>query len=275
MEHMDDQLTLQDEIIRYLNGELSDNEKSDFETRMQNDTTLSTEVRNYKILMTGIDKWGHSQLRTLVYQVDQELEKENFFIKSQNEHRGKLVQFFSHNRTLILAAAASFALLVFFLYHLWGKGESASALYAAYYKPETKKTEQFMEGLQSSGLIPSEPIRDSMRWVLEKYSKGDYQLAISFLERNTFPESLKPLAHFYLGLSYLGAGTPQKAEDQLRPLCSGNDADFKSSSCWYLALSILDTKGFTNESMQLFQIVSEDKSQTYSSQAAEILAKWP
>ncbi len=275
MEHMDENLTIQDEIIRYLNGELSDNERSDFETRMHKDHSLSSEVKNYKILMSGINQWGEIQMKSLVAQVDQELEKENFFQQVQKEHSGKLVQFLSQNKTMVFAVAASLALFLFYLIHLWGAGPSASEQYASYYKPERQKTEQFIEGLQSSGLIPSEPIQDSMRWALEKYRNGDYISTISFLERNSIPASLQSLAQFYLGLSYLGAGMPQKAESHLRSLCSGNEIEFKTISCWYLALSILNTKGYTNEGMQLFQIVSEDTSHSQASQAKEILAQWP
>ena len=86
---------------------------------------------------------------------------------------------------------------------------------------------------QAQGLIAvlrSSPIpqfKDTMGWVT--YRQGNSKAAVSLLEDAVKAMPSNPLVHYHLGMSYLGAGEPAKASDQLKEALSDRpDADLET-----------------------------------------------
>lgn len=269
-DHIDD---VQEEIINYLTGTMSDLEKSAFEEKIRQDDVLATELKQYTAFMEGIEHWGNAQLRSLVMQADRELEQEHFFEGLKPEHQLHPFVFLNKHR-ISLAIAASLALLVIAAYFLWIKKDASQELYSLYYKPEIQMTEQLLARLSPSGLIPSEPVADSLSRALLHYRKGEYSDALRLLEGLSVPESFEPTRLFYLAASHLALDHNALAQPFLKLLCNKETSEIQHASCWYLGLSLLKTEGRSASTEKCFRSISTNPDSPYSEQAKTLLSHW-
>lgn len=274
MEPSIENFDLQEEIIRYLNGEMEAVEKSDFENRIQKDVALAQELQNYRNIMNGIEHWGDMQLKNLISKVDIELENQNFFKQHVPISKPGIIQFIKTNKIYAIAATVFLTVTSLFLIKFFNSNSNIQdQWFAEYYHADESTTKLVISQLDPSGFIPSSLPADSIQWALQNYLDGNYRLSLEFFSRCSLEEGIGNLCSYYQALNYLALSETEKAIPLLRPLCDIKNQQLQSASCWYLALALMKTSNETSEWKSLLKRVSEDKESTFSQQAQVLVDK--
>lgn len=274
MEGWTEDLRLQEELLNYINGDMSDNELSDFETRLKNDPSLSWQLREYRNIMTGIEHWGDQQLMSAIKSVEQDLVSEDFFEGIKQNRKPSFVALVRNNPLVSMSIAASICLLLYLGYHFLLPSNQAGKTYNSYFEPDTYNIESYLSENKKSGLIPAPDGTDTIGLALEKYKYGNYIAAIGLFENLSAVYKDQPMVRYYLSLSYMAISEVEKASPMLKALCNSADREFGEKSCWNYALSELKIQGFTEETKALFKGITLNKDGLYFKSASEILAQW-
>ncbi|MBK9108715.1 MAG: hypothetical protein IPM92_10215 [Saprospiraceae bacterium] len=275
MEPLQENFDLQEEIIQYLNGELSAEAKLDFESRVKNDDVLANELQNYRNIMNGIEHWGESNLRAFIAQVDRDLEQQQFFTATIPAAKPKLISFFSENRKFAMAAVfIGIVLFAFLLVYLNKESGKNSNLYAEFYQADANTTQTVLSQLDPYGFIPSNVPIDSIQWALENYQQGNYKASLSVFERCTNEEGIQNLCKYYVALNYLGLDDANKATSILNDLCASPNHELKTGACWYLALTLIKLDKEDSRIPTLLHEVRADRDSPFSRDAEKLLAQW-
>lgn len=275
MEPLQENFDLQEEIIQYLNGELSVQAKLDFETRVKNDAVLANELQNYQNIMNGIEHWGDSNLKALIAQVDRDLEQQLFFKTAVPASKSNIITFFSENKKYAVAAAfLGLALFTFLLIYLNNDPGKNSKLYNEFYQADANTTQAVLSQLDPYGFVPSNVPIDSIQWALQSYQQGNYKASLSVFEACSQEEGIRNLCQYYVALNYIGLREESKAMPLLNDLCSLNNHDLKTASCWYLTLTLIKLGKDESRISALLNEIRSDSESAFSAEAEKLLAKW-
>lgn len=275
MEPLIENFDLQDEIIRYLNGEMDDRERSEFETKVQNDTVLAAELQNYRTIMNGIEHWGDSNLKDLIAQVDNQLEQELFFKSQKNAgQQAKVSKFVFPKKFAIAAAFVGLVLFAFLLVYLNRDSGKNSKLYAEFYQVDQKTSQTVLSQLDPYGFIPSNLSADSLQWALDNYLQGNYKAALSVFGRCADEEGIQNLCRYYSALSYLGLKEEARAMKYFDDLCALPNHELRMGSCWYFALTLIKLNDKDPRIPALLREVSQTSESPFAREATNLLSKW-
>lgn len=275
MEPLIENFDLQEEIIRYLNGEMGDQEKLEFETRVKNDNVLANELQNYHNVMKGIEYWGDMNLKAMIAEVDGELEQQHFFKNLAVAPQKKQARFFTINNVYAVAAAFIGVILFAYLLVYFSKDSGTNTdIYKEFYQTDVKTTQAVMNQLDPSGFIPTNIPVDSIQWALKNYQDGNYKASLSVFERCANEEGVRNLCTYYVALNHLGLNEEQKAMPLLNNLCALPNHELKTGSCWYLALTLIKQGKEDSRIKVLLNEVSADKDSPFSAEADKLRLKW-
>lgn len=274
MEGWTEDLKLQEELLNYINGEMSDNELSDFETRLKNDPSLSWQLREYRNIMTGIEHWGDQQLMSAIKTAEQDLLSEDFFEHIIQSRKPSVVSLIRNNPVLSLSIAAAICLFLYLGLHFLMPSNQTHETYNKYFELDTYKIENYLSEHKQSGLIPTSEGSDTIGLALEKYKYGNYIMAIDLFENLSAGYKNQALVKYYLSLSYMAISEVGKASPLLKDLCRSGDSEFGEKSCWNYALAEFKIKGYTQQTKVLFEDIAQDPSGVHYQSARDILAQW-
>jgi tetratricopeptide (TPR) repeat protein len=239
-------------IERYLDDNLSPEEKRDFEMRLAVDEGFETVFKTYKSLVNGIKYSGRKELHQKLKQYEDSLA-----IEEGLQKRFLGLRF---NSFYTYSVAASVLLLISFTYiFIINQRTSANDIYSDYFQPYPNVVNPTTRG--------GEQVRDIKEEAYRFYDMEEYEEAAIQFEKILILNQSDDIL-LYSANSYLALGKYDSAIAKLSILRE-LDSPFKTQSKWYLALSYLGKNDMGNAKKVLEELKGEKNS--YSKKAENIL----
>ena len=203
-------------LEQYVLGTLQPEKILEFEKRLKNDQHLQQQLKEYKILISGVEQ---QSLLNKLNDFHEEINLEETITK-------KAAKKFSITRFSI---AASLALIVSFG-GLWmyRTNNSNQKLYSKYFKPDP-------------GLPTVMGIDDDFEFneAMVNYKMGEYQLAIEKWEEILHKEPQNDTLNYFLGVAYLSEKNQFKTIEHLSKVLEKSNGIFRNDANYYLGLAYL------------------------------------
>lgn len=229
-------------IEQYLAGNLSEQERSDFEKEIRKSDDLRAEIQLHREIAEVTAGEKFNELRDVLKNTDA-----NWKTDSSIRPGGKIVTF----KMIIRAIAATAVLLLgtMFWYVSSVSSISSDRLFSSNFEPYE------MVLTQRSGGANSET-ENKWDYAISKYAAGDFEEAknqFALLGKQEQEKHL-PLLKLYEGVSALAVGESDPAINAFQPLLS--EPLLKEQARWYLGLTYLQ-KGDTENAKINFQEIQK------------------
>lgn len=263
-------------IINYLQNQMSDSDRKNFELQMLNDLSLAQEVEEYRLTLKGVESWGDEQLRDIILQNEQEIEREGFFKEEPRSTTTEPIFRKPYNLNIWVkyAVAASLAILLvsmYFLFRAPAVNENVMA-FNQFYSAENQKLSGVISMLSPAGIAPgSSVLTDSLTLGLKLYQQKKYEQSSRILSGFKAQPSTDGIRMFYLALSYIELQKTSDAISLLIPLVDANNFEMQEDAVWYLGLCYLKTENGKSNAITLFKQLAQNEKSGYYSQALAIL----
>jgi TolA-binding protein len=260
-----------EQVDKYLSGLLNEQETEQLNLRMLEDEAFRKMVDDVEIIKEGIKKSGaKSSLETKLDLLDNTLlmdepveaalgqERHGEESKNNRSHQSTLGEFFGQYK---LAIAASLTLLLVAYFALTTiLSPSPTELFAENFEPYAYQN-------VTRGDVD---ITDKSAAAYAMYANGQYLEATTLFEA-LIPESQNVLRDkFYLGNAYLASGEAQKAITIFKEVIQESDS-MKTLAQWYLGLSYLEANDADAAKAAFEQV--EAAGEFHAEDAATILKK--
>jgi|GEM_PF-2133604 len=219
---MENQEQLFEQIERYLRGLLNQEEKLDFEKRMQENPSFREEVELHQTLETVIqDKNVHALKQTLD-------ESWNTFKKQEERSRNSLPFFQSYYFKL----AAVLLLLVLSVATIWEliQPKSNQEYYAEYFSPYEARAFTRSD---------SDSVTFALREALGKYEREEYRESLEGLNEILAGDSSQVELYLYIGICHMVLDEELEALSSFKVLIDQGNELFLTQAHWYTALTYL------------------------------------
>ena len=291
-------MTDEQQIIRYLDGEMTEAEKLEFEQKISDNPGLAERVETYRKIQqlagkalrkaedpeTALDDETREEIRQAVKDfkegrgdavsgVDDETIKgaRQAFEQRREKARqeGQDAPDGSQLRSNILqirriwftaAAVMVVALIIFLLVFRPLRDRQPVDLYAKYYK-EFPITEKVIELSRAD---------DDLLFALRVYEAGDYERALALFEMLADSSDLRQYSLFYIAHACLHLNLTDRAIKTFLDLLDEDPGELETATRWYLALSYLRSGEEALSKEQLEQVVATDS--IYRKDARRLLA---
>lgn len=232
-------------IQAYLEGNMSEKERVEFETAMDQDPDLKAEVSDLRLIEKDLNAHRIGEFQTQLTSWEDEYKQ-----ALETPPSGfQLRRYLSIAATLTILAVAA----IYFM-----KPAGTDEIYDTYYSP-------YADVLSTRGEAESQLLSEGMA----SYNAENYAVAAEKLGQ--FVESTSdPLAFLYLGISYLELDQPALAVDMLQR--AENVSYTAHQAKWYLGLSFLKLDNI-EVAKSYFTWISENSNHYKSTQASEILSR--
>jgi tetratricopeptide (TPR) repeat protein len=236
-------------IERYLDNELSADEKARFESRLGSEAGLAEEVYLQRQLREGLRAAGRNRLLDMLATEDRQMD--------EYHPPAQVIRFDDATRQRFYWAAAAILLLLIPLYLVLVPGRRDDKLFAAYFKP-----------YQGVSVRAGGPLEQAM----EEYRQRDYAQALPILERLLGEGSAEDTTLFFKGNASLALEQTPDALSSFRQILTNPKHPFYREAQWYLALAYLQD-GATDEAKTQLQSFVTDASHPHHGEATELLKK--
>ena len=273
------------EIIRYLDGEMRDDERREFEKKISENPGLAEEVESIRKLQKLADKalgqtddpedkldeetrreiqqavldFKEGDKADLPEDVEEQIlgARQDFELRRAKGHQATEViesgSQSSHTkqiRRLWFSASAILvlAVVVSILIFRPFKSKPARNLYTAYYQ----------EYPMTSEMVELSRADDDLLFAIKVYEAGDYERAAVLFEMLTDSAGVRDYALFYAGHALLHQNLTEKAIESFQELLNDGQGDLMPATRWYLALAYLKAGDATLSKKQLLLIEQTD-----------------
>lgn len=233
-------------IEKYLDGNVTEEEKIEFEKRMENDKILASQVTLHKNVNNAI----------------KEDDVHHFRLNIRSLIRGRKLQTTkvrTQTRYLRYPIAAAIILLIGF--SLWQIvfNKSSLEIYSMFYHPyqtdiSTRSGDQKVDKVQLSYLL---------------YQEGDYEASFEILTNYLTKNFNNQTAHFYYGMNALELQQFDLAIKELKAVAEDLSTPFSIHAKWYLAMTYLKINQEEEASRYLQQLANTTN--LYTDKASRIL----
>jgi len=272
-------------IIRYLDGEMTKDEKLEFEKDISENPDLAKEVESIRNLQElagkamrqtddpeeSLDQETREEIRQAVidfkeggkdalpgeveetiksarqaFEQRREKSQQATEVSEQEPQRSNIRQI----RHIWFSAAAIVVLAVIISVLIFRpfKGKPAKDLYTEYYK-EFPMTEEMNELSRTD---------DDLLFAIKVYEAGDYKRALILFEMLADSSTLRGYSLFYAGHAYMHQNLTVKAIETFQKLLDDAPGDLIPATRWYLALCYLKTGEAALSKEQLMLIEETD-----------------
>ncbi|MEL7531554.1 MAG: hypothetical protein AAFN10_09615 [Bacteroidota bacterium] len=252
-------MNLEEQIDAYLNGRLSEADRSAFETQIAQDPQLAEEValqqEATQLLLADRQSAFKAQLK-------------EFAAKSKTApvielKDAPVVALWQRNWVRIAAAVA---LLIGLGFILWPKPTVLSypQMAEVYFEPYPDRL-QIRSGDDDSMTL--------VQQALLAYNQEDYQTVVNTLAELKADDPQYLLGQLYRANAYLSLKQPAPAIEILEDIYALEQSAISEITAWYLALAYLQADDASNAKAVL-QGIAKDEASVYRERAQEILGKW-
>ncbi len=246
-----------DEIERYLNQELSDEELSVFETEMENNPDLISEINLIRDINMASAEKDVMDLRAQLHAVKKEILEEN---QKERSFSAKI----TGKKTVAASVAASLALIVGIDAAI-DKGnapKNPGELYSQYFTPYAGTGVSRTSGTQLDNEISK---------ALLKFNEKNYEESLNLFKTVLARDKENPVCNFYSGMAYQETGRYDEAIASYKNVIVAGNNLFIDQAEWYTGLCYLQ-HGERNNAVKLFRKIASGKSY-YKQEASAILKK--
>lgn len=240
-------MSKRDEILKYLDGEMSPDQRSEFEDRLKSDSEMKKMYDLLKLIYKTIDIDNEKDLSEKV---------NNAYEKHIRIRRLKVYLY-------TVSAAAVVALLVVFYFSYFNQAVSTQELFSQNYQPY--KIENTIRGKISE--------KGQFEKAIEQYESGDYKDALNTLSSLSGDSTDQRIVSFISGQIYLATGDCKEAITSFNICLADSKCSLSEHAQWYLALSYLKCDQIENAKKE-FNIVIES-SEYYREKSEAILSSLP
>lgn len=239
-------------IHRYLNGTMANEEKSQFENDLKQYQALKQAVELERKILLGLEKLGDHELRKQIQDAHQNLEGQGFF-----ESRNNIIPINSKPKLRLMKRIVAIAAAAVVILGLawWGffreKPMDANAIFAQNFQPETDRLGAVMAGFPA-GFAGEPTPQDSLKEALKLYEAGKYNEAAAALDSVLVKHPANDTAMFYLAMSHLNMERYSRALEILTPLSAQDGTAFKLDATWYLGLCYLKVDNGLAQAKEIF-----------------------
>lgn len=208
-------------IDKYLNGELSDTELTDFENQLIKDKEFAREVETHRDVNSFIKK--KAKMEEFKNTVS---EAANDYFNEQNPSQKKTLRIswaYKAAAAVLILIATSMGL------YLLLKPASPENLYAQYYQPYP--TDVFTRSDNTN--------KNDFILALQQFQQKNYKKALEIFSIIPESDSLQVTIAFYCGLSYLETGNNESAIICLQKATTDESNALYTVARWYLSLAYL------------------------------------
>lgn len=249
---MEENYTLQEQIEKYLDGLMSDDERMQFEAQLESDQAFAAEVASYALARKALAQEARSRMRQQAEQAYQ-------------NYDGSEKQQSTKSNTLLRIAAAVALLVALGAGYFWmsGSADSPQELYAAYYAP--------VEASASRAASTDEEA--ALQAAVTTYKNKDFDAALGQFQKLTESANatVATEATLFLGACFLEKNQPEKTIETLAGIDSQSVAYF-SKAQWYTALAHL-LAGHSDKAAETLKTISTTNKHYKQSEATELLEK--
>lgn len=254
-------MNLEEQIDAYLNGRLSEADRSAFETQIAQDPQLAEEValqqEATQLLLADRQRAFKAQLKEVA------AKSKSAPVLEMKE--APVVSLWQQNWVRIAAAVA---LLVGLGFILWPKSTAASypQMAEAYFEPYPDRL-QIRSGDDDSLTLVQE--------ALLAYNQKDYETVVNTLANLQADDPQYLLGQLYRANAYLAMSPPQPtpAIEILKGVYALEQSAISEITAWYLALAYLKADDGPN-AQKVLQGIAKDEASVYRERAQEILSDW-
>lgn len=240
---MDDFLHSNDVLIRYLDDDLTNEEKLALEEKLPSDTELQQELDNLKIAIQAVLQFGTTAQVSAIHQ--------QMMTELKGENKSKVVRIRKTIRLTLAVAATILALFIGFRFFM-NTRPSAEKIYKEAFVSFTLSTTR---GTVANG-----------SQIEQLYQQNNYT-AVTTVGRSRLLSAKDSLL---IGLSYLYTEKAGQATLFFQGLAAGN-SDFKQDAEFYLSLSCLKEKNYERASRLMKKIAAEPAHLYYQQITTDIL----
>ena len=246
-----------DQIEAYINLELSEEQRLDFELLIKQDSALRKEVALHKRLHSTIANKEVLNFKSQLKTIGESLKETDFTKRVNKAENTDSRSVFSFNWKM----AASVALIVGLLGSFWYNNNThENDLYAANYVPYP------VEGnLRGTRVNESETLQNALKFYKSKKYEEASVLLAQIVSKSPSKEELK----VYLGNCYLSLGQTENAIKILAQISESNQ--YTEVAKWYTALGYIQQNNNVSAQKTLKELVKYDG--LYGDQAIKILQK--
>lgn len=257
-----------EDIDNYLDGEMTIEEQTAFETKIASDPELSEAVKLQKDMRVMYDDHSWIEGDKKILQQDKAQQLQSFF-GSEEAHaiQNTIAEVVSENREKSgtsntfwwIGIAASIAVLIAISTFVF-RSNNYEELYAQYLEVESipslvTRGEEKEQLLQNAQLLFED----------QKYDKA----VIAFEQYQNTSGSVNPLSYIYTGISYIETNKFQKAIAQFELLKASNTLQSKKAN-WYIAMTYLK-QGKERKLKEILQHILSDSTHYKYKEASELL----
>ncbi|TZF81533.1 tetratricopeptide repeat protein [Pedobacter sp. BS3] len=203
-----------EDISRFADGEMTGEELTRFEERLQQDENLRNEVAFYRNVQ--------SSLRMKLVKDDQDKALEDTLHRLSKEHSSRTAKIVPMRRYAAWASAVAAVFVIFMVWMPWKKD-----LYQQYNTTEMLTTAE-----------RGDATTNNMQTAADAFNNKDFEKAKTLLAQVVQAEPDNSMARFYYGVSLLETGDIAQSRKTLADVYQGASV-FKYEAAFYIALSYL------------------------------------
>ena len=237
-------------ISKYLNNELSNDEKTVFEENVKSDPVLAKEVKMQRILIAGFQKADKEAYKKRFQKIDRTLPKTNY-------------RFLEARKYIVTGLALAAILAGVMLLVIKPNQDFNEQLFA-----QNFEAPQYEISRGESDLTPGE--YDQIQPAIKAYKIKDYKTALPIFEK-AFHQKKNHELQYYMAVCQLAQNKTSDAITNLKELKDIVTFTYYNETRWYLALAYLKVGNVKDAKVLLNDLVNSDNS--YSKKAKRVLSK--
>ncbi|MCD7972365.1 MAG: hypothetical protein LUG18_06820 [Candidatus Azobacteroides sp.] len=253
----------QDIIDRYLQDEMTPEEKKGFEERLEHDPVLKKELLMTRHIKTVFERKGEQEMLKNAGNLSEE-ELKTMMINIENQHMK------TNKRIPLIIMLAAIAAVAFVIVYIGGQPRyGADQLFNEFYTTQPYETVPYRGG------TPMDEEKDKLLVEASAlYEQGEYAKALEIFDKITADMNLEDTPEeviFYSAISMLEENKLPEAIERLSYLEAADNSDFQQDAAWSLALAYLKDNQRSEAKTTLEYIVTGNG--YYSEEAKDLLKK--
>ena len=266
-----------EQIERYLLGELTDEEETTVEQRINTDPVFADEVSFMRDIINVSRQEGRQDLRENLKKAEQkEAEKIEGEVNQETETKNKQNKSNIINRRNWFYWASALAAAVFIGYFFGviipsGHGKK---IYNEHFEPYPNKVIPSTRGEEvpeNFAHFSQEEYNLVVR-AMKHYQRGNYKEASELFERHVERNRENAALILYKGISQLKSGKEEQAEMNFSYLLNLKNVEFQQEAQWYKALTYLKTND-TEDAWEILRKISETPGHPYKKKAEKVIGE--
>ena len=247
--NLEDKYTSQkahEEIDRYLAGQMSESQITEFEDRVGQDQRLAEEVERIKLANQAVEIFWESEFK-------KKMDKRGRRILHEEKNRNWLTK-----NPLFTKVTVAAGVLIFLSIGLkWYANTyfSTSALISSHY--QAKRTPTFLSDANKRALSDG----------FAAYRERNYPQAISIFQNIPLADASYSTAQMYLGYSYFESGEFQKAASAFGQVIQTGDSRYLENAQWNQFLAVSMEKGNFMHNSSFLEEIAKNPQHSFSKQA--------